>query len=126
MTRRGACAAAVALLAASGEAAQGLSANVTLAPVYGGLLLSGQVSTPRPDNLTGVWSPSGRARLMKCSPRCQVVESIPLPRTLLLSSDTEYRVVMAGKFTTGHKVALVLRFRNGQILNTTAAVRAAR
>lgn len=115
------------LLALCGwSGAQGPEANLSLDPVHGGLILSGQLMTSRADDLTGVWGPSGRARLMKCSPRCTVVDSVPLPRTLLLSGDTEYRVVLAGKFVTDQKVMLVLRFRGGQILNTTATVRAAR
>lgn len=114
------------LLAFGRGDAQGLSAALALEPVHGGLLVTGKITAPKDLDLTGVWGPWGRARLTRCAPRCAVVGKIPAPRPLVLGSETEYRVVLSGKPTTGQKVALVLRFAGGQILNTTATVRAAR
>lgn len=114
------------LLAWGRGEAQGASASLALETVQGGLLVTGKVTAPKDLDLTGVWGPWGRARLMRCAPRCEVITRIPAPRPLLLGRETEYRVVLSGKPTTGQKVALVLRFAGGQILNTTATVRAAR
>lgn len=97
-------------------------ASLSLKPTYNGALVVGRVYVARSDELTGVWSSLGKVRLLKCMPRCEVVKSIPLKGNLVLSSDSGYRIVVGGDFTAGEKLSLVLRFRQGLIMNTTAAV----
>ncbi len=114
-----------ALLLLPGAAAQnpaGLSADLKLTPSYGGALLTGRINASRPDDLMGVWSSLGRARLMKCTPRCEVVKAVPISGNLILSGNSGYRVVLGGNFKVGQKVSIVLRFRQGVILNQTAIV----
>ncbi|QFP76970.1 hypothetical protein [Deinococcus sp. AJ005] len=113
------------LVLASGAVAQnppGLSADLKLMPSYGGAVLTGRIGVSRPDEVLGVWSSLGRARLMKCSPRCEVVTSVPITGSLILSGSSGYRVVLGGSFKPGQKVSIVMRFRQGVILNTSAIV----
>lgn len=100
----------------------GLSVDLKLMPSYGGALLAGRIKASRPDELMGVWSSLGRARLMKCAPRCEVVPSLPISGNLILSGSSGYRVVLGGDFKPGQKVSVVLRFRQGVVLNHTAIV----
>ncbi|GGM15666.1 hypothetical protein [Deinococcus aerophilus] len=112
-------------LSAGANAVQGvpgMSAALSLSPTYGGALVTGRVRVPRNNELTGVWSSVGRARLMKCTPRCGVVSAVPIQGSVILSSDSGYRVVLGGKFRTGQKVSLVLRFREGTVVNVMATV----
>ncbi|CAM3636276.1 DUF5666 domain-containing protein [Deinococcus saxicola] len=115
----------VVLLLLSGAAAQnptGLGADLKLMPSYGGAVLTGRIGVSKPDELLGVWSSLGRARLMKCAPRCEVVGSVPITGSLILSGGSGYRVVLGGNFKPGQKVSVVLRFRQGVVLNTAAIV----
>ena len=117
--------AVLAALLLSGAAAQtipGLSADLKLTPSYGGALLVGRVSASSADELMGVWSSLGRARLMKCAPRCEVVKAVPITGSLILSGSSGYRVVLGGSFKTGQKVSIVLRLRQGAVLNQTAVM----
>ncbi len=100
----------------------GLSADLKLMPSYGGAVLTGRIGVSGPDEVLGVWSSLGRARLMKCSPRCEVVTSVPITGSLILSGSSGYRVVLGGSFKPGQKVSIVMRFRQGVILNTAAIV----
>ncbi|WP_309569644.1 hypothetical protein [Deinococcus sp.] len=110
------------LLDAHAQSAQGLSATLNLKLMHGGAIVQGRVSVPKSDDLVGVWSSIGRGRLMKCAPRCEVVDSVPVQGNLLLGSDSGYRVVLGGHLTAGQKISLVLRLRGGLILNVTASV----
>lgn len=107
---------------ASAQNPAGLSADLKLMPSYGGALLTGRIGASKPDELLGVWSSLGRARLMKCAPRCEVVASVPITGNLVLSGGSGYRVVLGGNFKPGQKVSVVLRFRQGVVLNTAAIV----
>lgn len=101
---------------------QGMSASLNLKLTHGGAIVQGRVTVPREDELTGVWSSIGRARLLRCAPRCQVVSGVPVQGSLLLGSDSGYRVVLGGKLVAGQKVSLVLRLRGGLIMNVSAPV----
>ncbi|WP_234009144.1 hypothetical protein [Deinococcus sp. NW-56] len=98
------------------------TADLGLRPAFGGAVLQGRVTVAGGDELTGVWSGAGRARLLRCTPRCETVESIPVPGTLLLGEGTPYRVVLAGEFRPGQRVRLALRFRGAAVLNAEAAM----
>ena len=98
------------------------SAKVTLVTKNGVLLLSGLVSAGKLTTLRGVWGPAGQARLMQCLPRCKVVQSSPVQRQLSLNELSGYRVVLGGSYTKGQKVALVMRFGDGQVLNVMTPV----
>ena len=88
----------------------------------GGALLTGRINVPRADEITGVWSGQGRARLLRCVPRCVVVQTLPLDRSLQLGPDARYRIVLGGTFKAGQKVSLVLRLRQTPVLNVSATV----
>lgn len=109
------------ILGASAQTSHGMSASLSLKPTYGGAIVQGRVNVSKADELTGVWSSIGRARLMKCMPRCQVVSSLPVQGRLVLNGDSSYRVVLGGKVTPGQRVSLVLRLRGGLILNVMAS-----
>ncbi len=117
-------AARVALLCAlmGGVTVAQPSAKVTLVTKNGVLLLSGLVSAGKLTTLRGVWGPAGQARLMQSRPRCKVVQSIPVQRQLSLNELSGYRVVLGGSYTKGQKVALVMRFGDGQVLNVMTPV----
>ena len=109
-------------LGALAQVPQGMSASLNLKITPGGAIVQGRVTVPREDELTGVWSSLGRARLMRCAPRCQVVSSVPVQGTLMLNGDSGYRVVLGGRVVAGQKISVVLRLRGGLILNVTAPV----
>lgn len=109
-------------LGARAQTPQGMSASLNVKLTHGGAIVQGRVTVPKEDELIGLWSSVGRARLLRCAPRCQVVGSIPVQGSLLLNSDSGYRVVLGGKLTAGQKVSLVMRLRGGLILNVTAPV----
>lgn len=113
-----------ALLAVVGGAlaARAPSAQLSLRPSFGGAVLEGRIVAGPGDELTGVWSEGGRARLLKCSPRCAVVPTIPVTGTLLVGTGTPYRVAVSGAFRTGQRVKLALRFKDMQVLNVDAVV----
>lgn len=105
-----------------GQAAQAPAAKLTLRPSYGGAVVDGRVFVPTSDTLVSAWSGVGFARLMKCSPVCRVVPSIPMKNTAILGSESTYRIALGGQFIRGQKVAVTLRFRSGRVLVTTAVV----
>ena len=104
----------------TGQAAPAAQLGLRLS--YGGALLQGQVRGASHDALTGVWSTVGRARLLRCAPRCVTTAALPLSGTLILGSGSAYRVVLGGKFRPGQRVMLTLRLRSGQTLNAQAVV----
>ncbi|MGM9323117.1 hypothetical protein [Deinococcus aquaticus] len=108
--------------AASLSAGQAAVRPLTLKPSHGGAILIGTLNVQRPDELTGVWSSLGRARLLRCLPNCEVVQAIPVPGSLNLNDSGGYRVVLGGNFKAGQKISLVLRYRNAQIVNLNATV----
>lgn len=114
-------AALLALLGAA-LAARLPAAQVGLRPSFGGAVLEGRILARVDDELTGVWSGQGRARLLKCTPRCEGVSTIPVPGSLLVNADTPYRIAVAGEFRAGQHVKITLRFRDMQLLNVDATV----
>ena len=103
-------------------AARAPSAQVGLRPSFGGAVLEGRIVAGAADELTGVWSAGGRARLLRCTPRCTAVQAVPVAGTLLVGTGTPYRVAVSGEFRAGQRVKLALRFRNMQVLNVDATV----
>lgn len=103
-------------------AASGPAAKFTLQPSYGGAVVDGRVYVPKPDTLVGAWSGKGFARLMKCSPLCRVVTSIPLKGTTVMNGESGYRIALGGHFAVGQKVPVTLRFQSGALLITVAVV----
>lgn len=115
----------LALLAALGVglAARAHTAELALRPAFAGAVLEGRVTAAGGGELTGVWSPQGRARLLRCAPLCVTVPSIPLQGTLLVNGNTPYRVALGGTFAPGQRVKLTLQFRGAELLNVDAPVR---
>ncbi|CAM3161665.1 hypothetical protein DEDE109153_00365 [Deinococcus deserti] len=111
----------IVLLAGSGSSTTA-PPPLQLQLTQGGALLMGRLNIPRADEITGVWSGQGRARLLHCTPRCVVVQTLPLDRSLQLGPDARYRIVLGGKFKVGQKVSLVLRLRQTPVLNASAVV----
>ncbi|WP_135228739.1 hypothetical protein [Deinococcus fonticola] len=110
------------LLASLAMAAPVPAAKLTLRPSYGGAVIDGRVYVPTPDTLVGAWSAVGAARLMRCSPICEVVSSLPMKNTTVLGSESTYRIALGGQFIRGQRIAVSLRFRSGRVLVTTAVV----
>lgn len=110
------------LLLGSALALQLPNAALSLRPSFAGAVLEGRITSARADELLGVWSGAGRARLLKCTPRCMVVDAIPVSGTVLMNADSAYRVALGGSFKTGQKLILVLKFRDQKILNVNATV----
>ncbi|WP_034384911.1 hypothetical protein [Deinococcus sp. YIM 77859] len=113
---------AALLLLLGAAAARPPVAAVNLRPSFGGAVLEGHITAGAGDELTGVWSAGGRARLLKCTPRCTAVQAIPLSGTLRLGTETPYRIAVSGDFRTGQHVKLALRFGNLRVLNIEATV----
>ncbi len=111
-----------ALLASAPLAQASTPHPITLKLLDEGVLVVGTLKLARADELLGVWSSAGRARLMRCEPRCKVVQSLPVPGTLALGPDARARVVLGGTFKVGQRVGLVLRLKNSQILSVQATV----
>ncbi|MFC6591297.1 hypothetical protein ACFP81_04210 [Deinococcus lacus] len=111
-----------ALLAATAAASASGAAQLSVKPSYGGGLVIGSIRAGAATQLAGVWSPTGRARLLRCQPRCEAVSSIPVHGTLLLTEKSAYRVVLGGTLQPGTVLPLTLRLSNGQLLNVTARV----
>ena len=110
------------LLLGTALAARTPTAQVNLQPTFGGAVLVGRVNAQTADTLTGVWSPQGRARLLRCQPRCTTVQTVPISGVLLLGQETPYRVVVSGDFRPGQRLKLALRFTDMQVLNVSATV----
>lgn len=98
------------------------SASLSLRSSYGGAVLEGRVSSARADAVLSVSSNVGKGRLMKCSPKCSVVSSIPLQNSLVLGVKTPYRVALGGKFRKGQRVNVVLRLKNQGAVVVSALV----
>lgn len=103
-------------------AASAPAAKLSLRPSYGGAVMDGRIFVPREDELVGAWSGVGFARLMKCSPKCKVVTSIPLKNTTVMGNETTYRIALGGQFTPGQKVTVTLRLRQQGVMVTQAVV----
>lgn len=95
-----------------------------LRPTFGGVLLEAHLMPRGSASLTGVWSGSGHARLMRCDPRCQVVSAIPLGSPLTVSQSSTYRVVLGGTFRPGQRVKVLLRFDASTLITVDAVVAA--
>lgn len=102
--------------------ATGSAQELELRLSYGGAVAQGQLALGREDALTGIWSSVGRARLLRCSPRCVTVQDLPFSGLLNLGPGSGYRVALGGEFRLGQKVALTLRFRSGEVLTLSARV----
>lgn len=111
-----------ALLALSPTAQASTPQPITLKLLREGVLLSGTLKLSRTDELLGVWSSAGRARLMRCEPRCKVVSSLPVPGQMTFGPDARTRVVLGGTFKVGQRVGLVFRLKNSQIISVQAVV----
>ena len=94
----------------------------TLTQTYGGVLLEASFQPRGRDRLSGAWYDGGRARLLRCAPHCQVVQSIPLNGPLMTGQSSLYRVVLAGRFRSGQHLKLVMRFENLQLVTANVGV----
>ena len=93
-----------------------------LTPTFGGVLLSATLRPRGKDSLSGVWYDGGRAKLLMCDPRCTVVKEIPFESPLMVGQDSMYRVVLAGKFKSGQRLKIVMRFANLQLVTLSVPV----
>ncbi|GGJ65639.1 hypothetical protein [Deinococcus aquiradiocola] len=93
-----------------------------LTPTFGGVLLSASFRPRGRDELNGVWYEGGRAKLMRCEPHCVVVNEVPLDSAVMVGQDSLYRVVLAGKFRSGQRLKMVLRFSNMQLVTVNVPV----
>lgn len=96
-------------------------ASLSLRSSYGGAVLEGRVTGSQPDTLVRVSSSLGKGRLLKCSPRCNIVDSLPVS-VLTLGSRTPYRVVLGGHFRAGQKVRINLYFKKQGMISVQATV----
>ena len=71
---------------------------------------------------SGVWYDGGRAKLLQCGPRCTVIKEIPFDAPLMVSQDSMYRVVLAGKFKPGQRLKMVMRFADVQLVTLSVTV----
>ncbi|WP_420595345.1 hypothetical protein [Deinococcus sp.] len=110
-----------ALLASSALCAPTAQAP-TLRPTFGGVLLEARLLPGNNASLSGAWSDTGRARLMRCAPRCSVVKSIPLDGPMTISQSSMYRVVLGGTFKPGQRVKVLLRFGQAEMVTLEARV----
>lgn len=95
---------------------------MTLKLMHEGVMLVGTLKLARTDELLGVWTSVGRARLLSCAPRCKVVPSLAVPGTLSFGPDARARMVVGGTFKVGQRVGLVFRLKNAQIVSVQAVV----
>ena len=93
-----------------------------LTPTFGGVLLTASFNPRGRDVLSGVWYDGGRAKLMRCDPHCTVVTQVPLDSPIMVSQHSLYRVVLAGKFKTGQRLKMVLRFNGMQLVTLSVPV----
>lgn len=98
--------------------------TATLRPTFGGVLLEAHLLPGSAQNLTGVWSDTGHAKLLRCAPSCQVIKEIPLAGPLTVSQSSTYRVVLGGTFKTGKRVKILLRFGQADLIAVEALVTA--
>ena len=93
-----------------------------LTPTFGGVLLTATFRPRGKDALSGVWYDGGRAKLLQCDPRCSVIKEIPFDAPLMVSQDSMYRVVLAGKFKPGQRLKMVMRFADVQLVTLSVPV----
>ncbi|WP_424952027.1 hypothetical protein [Deinococcus sp.] len=93
-----------------------------LTPTFGGVLLSASFRPRGRDVLSGAWYEGGRAKLMRCDPHCTVVGQVPLDSAVIVGQDSLYRVVLAGKFKSGQRLKMVLRFSDLQLVTLIVPV----
>jgi hypothetical protein len=93
-----------------------------LTPTFGGVLLSASFRPRGRDVLNGVWSDTGRAKLMRCDPHCVVVQQVPVDSAMMVNQNSLYRVVLAGHFRTGQRLKLVMRFSDLHLVTLTVPV----
>ncbi len=93
-----------------------------LTPTFGGVLLTASFRPRGKDILSGAWYEGGRAKLMRCDPHCTVVSQVPLDTAMMVGQDSLYRVVLAGKFRSGQRLKMVLRFSDTQLITLNVPV----
>lgn len=93
-----------------------------LTPTFGGVLLSASFQPRGKDTLSGAWYEGGRAKLMRCDPHCAVVSEVPLNTAVMMGQDSLYRVVLAGRFKSGQRLKMVLRFSDTQLVTLNVPV----
>ncbi len=93
-----------------------------LTPTFGGVLLSATFRPRGKDALSGVWYDGGRAKLLRCDPRCEVIKEIAFDSPLMVSQDSMYRVVLAGKFKPGQRLKMVMRFADLHLVTLSVPV----
>lgn len=111
-----------ALLIGGWGLAAPIANSATLRPTFGGVLLIARLLPGSSASLTGVWSDTGHAKLLKCAPRCQVVDEIPLSGPLTVSQSSTYRVVLGGTFKPGKRVKVLLRFGQTELITVDTTV----
>lgn len=94
----------------------------TLTPTFGGVLLTASFKPHGKDALSGAWYEGGRAKLMRCDPHCTVIVQVPLDTAVLVGQDSLYRVVLAGKFRSGQRLKMVLRFSDTQLVTLSVPI----
>ncbi len=114
---------ALALLPLLGSAGSPPVVEATaLTPTFGGVLLTASFRPRGKDVLSGAWYEGGRAKLMRCDPHCTVVDQVPLDSAVMVGQDSLYRVVLAGKFRSGQRLKMVLRFSDMQLVTLNVPV----
>ena len=93
-----------------------------LTPTSGGVLLTATFKPRGRDALSGVWYGGGRAKLLQCEAHCTVIKEIPFDSPLMVSQDSMYRVVLAGKFRPGQRLKMVMRFADLQLVTLSVPV----
>lgn len=97
-------------------------ASLSLRSSYGGAVLEGRMTSNKADTLVRVTSSMGKGRLLKCSPRCSIISTIPISGSLALGSQTSYRIALGGHFRVGQKVNLYLHFKKQGVISVQATV----
>lgn len=104
------------------EAANRYTMRLSLVRSFAGALMIGQINSTGSDQLLSVWSSVGRGRLLKCSPRCVTVRSLPLQNVLYINNKGTYRIALGGNFRKGQQIKIALRFQSNQLATYTATV----
>jgi hypothetical protein len=112
----------LALLLLSSAASPPTVEAGALTPTFGGVLLSASLRPHGRDVLNGVWSDTGRAKLMRCDPHCVVVQQVPIDSAMMVNQNSLYRVVLAGHFRTGQRLKLVMRFADLNLVTLSVPV----
>jgi hypothetical protein len=93
-----------------------------LNPTFGGVLLTATFRPRGKDTLSGVWYEGGRAKLMRCDPHCTVVNEVSFDTAMMVGQNSLYRVVLAGKFRSGQRLRMVLRFADTQLVTLNVPI----